>query len=81
MEKDKLILGITIGVLIALLVLIFVFKVVPEEKLKEIEVCENVKIATVHANSNLCYFGCIEFKGEFVSYDTLKYLQEVCEQQ
>lgn len=49
-------------------------------EVKEIEVCEGVTIGTIHANSDLCYFGCIQYKGEFVPYDTLKYLQEeVCE--
>ena len=82
MEKTKIILGIIIGIIVGILiislVLIFIFKIVPETKIKEIEVCEGVTIATVNANSDLCYFGCIQYKGEFVPYNTLKYLENVC---
>ena len=54
---------------------------IPEKKVKEIEVCEGVTIGTINANPDICYFGCIQYKGEFVPYDTLKYLEEFCEEQ
>lgn len=72
-------IGVGLGILVLMLFLIFTFKLFSEEKVKEIEVCEGVIIGTIHANSDLCYGGCVKYKGEFVPYETLKYLQEVCE--
>jgi len=76
-----MILGSIVVILIVSLILIFIFKIVPEEKIKEVEVCEGVTIGTINANSDLCVGGCVLYKGEFVPYNTLKYLQEeICNQ-
>ncbi len=51
-----------------------------KEVVKKVEVCEGIEIATLSkSGSGLCSAGCIQYKGEFVPYQTLKYLQEFCE--
>jgi len=76
--KKKYIIGLGILVVIAVFFLILNLK---SRIVTEIEVCNGTFIATANANSDLCYSGCIQYKGQFVPSNTLKYLQEeVCKQ-
>lgn len=78
MESRDLALGIILGVLISGLVLMFFFKIVPEETIETLEVCEGVSIGVAKEGS--CYAGCVQYEGKFVNYPSLKYLQEFCEE-
>jgi hypothetical protein len=85
-KETKKAMGISILIVIIILTLLFIWlffiiKYSPERHVKEIEVCEGVTIGTINANAGLCNNGCILYKGEFVPYDTLKYLIEVCDEQ
>ena len=67
-----------VGVLLTLLILgsLGLFS---KEVVKKVEVCEGVEIATLSkSGSGFCSAGCIQYKGEFVPYQTFKYLEEVC---
>ena len=75
MEK-KYIIGFGIGILVVIGVFGFLVFNPPLKVIKEIEVCEGVTIVTANANSDLCFSGCIQYKGQWVPYNTLKYLQE-----
>jgi hypothetical protein len=67
-----------IGVIFGTLLSLKADKEYKEAHPKSVEVCEGVEIATLNANEDICFAGCIEYKGQFVPYATLKYLQEEC---
>lgn len=77
---NRVVVGI-IAVFIVVGVIYIAYQVIEEERnIKEVEVCEGITIATINAGEGLCSAGCIQYKGEFVPYQTLKYLQEFCEE-
>lgn len=79
-NRATLIFAIIAAIIVVACIFTGTYLVIQDDKNhpKTIEVCDGVSIATANANSDLCFTGCVEYKGQFVNYDTLRYVQEQC---